>query len=131
MNYSASLNAQVDLPYDWIVQTGVRYSGQTGLSTGYNRNETIWDVDLSKKIFKSKRGTVSLKWTDLLQQRLSIRRNVTSNYIEDSESNVLTGYVLVSFAYRFNSMGGGGGRGRGSGGEGGGRGGEFRGRPMY
>lgn len=131
MNYSTSLNAQVDMPYDWIVQTGVRYSGQTGLSTGYNRNETIWDVDLSKKIFKSKRGTVSLKWTDLLQQRLSIRRNVTSNYIEDSESNVLTGYVLVSFAYRFNSMGGGGGRGRGSGGEGGGRGGEFRGRPMY
>ena len=75
MNYSASLNAQVDLPYDWIARTGVRYSGQTGLSTGYNRDETIWDVDLSKKIFKSKRGTISLKWTDLLQQRLSIRRN--------------------------------------------------------
>ena len=68
---------------------------------------------------KNKQATVSLKWTDLLQQRMSISRNVTSNYIEDSESNVMTGYFLVSFSYRFNNFGGGGG-GRGGRGTGGG-----------
>lgn len=127
LNYSASLNVQVNLPHDWLAETGVRYSGQTGLSTGFNKNETIWDIDVSKKMLKNKRATVSLKWTDLLQQRLSIRRNVTSNYIEDSESNVLTGYFLVCFSYRFNSMGG----GRGSrGGRGGGRS-DFQGRGEF
>lgn len=119
INYSVSFNAQFNIPYDWIAETGIRYSGQTGLTTGFNRNETIWDIDISKRLLKNKRATLSLKWTDLLQQRLSIRRNVTSNYIEDSESNVLTGYFLVSFAYRFNSMGGGrGSRGGGRGGDG-------------
>ena len=116
VNYSASLTGQVNLPKEWVVSTSTRYTGQTGLSSGYNRNEVIWDVDVSKKLFKSKRGMVKLQWTDLLQQRTSIRRNVTSSYIEDSESNVLTGYVLVSFSYRFNSMGGaGGGNNRGGG----------------
>lgn len=112
ISYRAGLNASATLPYSWIFESSLQYSGQSGLSTGYNRNETIWDVNVNKRIMKNKQGTLSLKWTDLLQQRLSIRRNVTSNYIEDSESNVMTGYFLVSFAYRFNSFGGkGGGRG--------------------
>ncbi len=124
INYSASLAGQVNLPKEWVVSTSARYTGQTGLSTGYNRDEVIWDVDISKKLFKSKRGMVKLQWTDLLQQRTSISRSVTSNYIEDSASNVLTGYVLVSFSYRFNSMGGRAGSGeRGGGRMGGGRGG--------
>ena len=112
LNYSASLHTQINFPYDWQASSAVRYSGQTGLSTGFNRNETLWDIDINKKLLKNKQAMISLKWTDVLQQRLSIRRNVTSSYIEDSESNVLTGYFLVSFSYRFNSMGGGrGGRG--------------------
>lgn len=110
VNYRASLNSQVDLPSDWVVESIIQYAGQSGLSTGYNRNETIWNIYLNKRFMKNKQATVSLKWTDVLQQRMSIRRNVTSNYIEDSESNVLTGYFMVSFAYRFNSFGDGGGR---------------------
>lgn len=113
INYRASLSGQVTMPKDWVVDTNIQYSGQSGLSTGYNRNETLWNVNVNKRFMKNKQATISLRWTDLLQQRLSIRRNVTSNYIEDSESNVLTGYFLVTFSYRFNSFGGRSGRGGG------------------
>ncbi len=119
INYSASLDAQVTFPRDWVFNSNLQYSGQTGLSTGYNRNQTLWNINVNKRFMKNKQATVSLKWTDLLQQRMSISRNVTSNYIEDSESNVMTGYFLVSFSYRFNNFGGGGG-GRGGRGTGGG-----------
>ncbi len=106
VNYRAILNTQVSLPSDWIVLSGIQYSGQTGLSSGYNKKETLWDIEISKKILKTKQATLHFKWTDILQQKLSIRRRVTSNYIEDSQSNVLTGYFLLTFSYRFNSMGG-------------------------
>ena len=110
VNYRGVLNTQVSLPSDWTILSGIQYSGQTGLSTGYNKNETLWDIDISKKILKNKQATLHLKWTDILQQKLSIRRRVTSNYIEDSQSNVLTGYFLLTFSFRFNSMGGRDGR---------------------
>lgn len=114
ISYRAGLNASANLPKDWVFESSLQYSGQSGLSTGYNRDETIWDINVNKRFMKNKQATVSLKWTDLLQQRMSIRRNVTSNFIEDSESNVMTGYFLVSFSYRFNNFGGrSGGRGEG------------------
>lgn len=113
INYRASLNSQFNFPKDWVFESSLQYSGQSGLSTGYNRNETLWNINVNKRFMKNKQATVSFRWTDVLQQRLSIRRNVTSNYIEDSESNVLTGYFMVSFSYRFNNFAGGGGGGRG------------------
>lgn len=113
VSYSVSLNSQVTLPSDWVFESSIQYSGQSGLSTGYNRNETLWNINVNKRFLKNKQATISLRWTDLLQQRMSITRNVTSNYIEDSESNVLTGYFIVGFSYRFNNFGGSSGGDRG------------------
>ncbi|NLX81201.1 MAG: outer membrane beta-barrel protein, partial [Proteiniphilum sp.] len=129
INYRASLNSQFNFPKDWVFESSLQYSGQSGLSTGYNRNETLWNINVNKRFMKNKQATVSFRWTDVLQQRLSIRRNVTSNYIEDSESNVLTGYFMVSFSYRFNNFAG-AGSGGGRGGEGRMRRGDFGGGRM-
>lgn len=106
MNYRMSLDAQITFPKDWVFESNLNYSEQTGLSSGYNRNETLWNINLNKRFMKNKQANIGIRWTDLLQQRMSISRNVTSNYIEDSESNVMTGYFMVSFSYRFNNFGG-------------------------
>lgn len=115
-NYSVEYSTTLTLPYSWSVTSNINYTANRGLSTGYNLNEIIWNAQLSKQFLKQNKGSIRLQVNDILQQRLSVRRNVTANYIEDVRNNAMTGYFMVSFAYRFNNIGG-GGRNRQRGGE--------------
>ena len=75
------------------------------MSSGYNTDEFIWNAEISKQILAGNRGTIRLQWKDILQQALNIRRNETADYYEDSQFNVLSSYVMLTFSYRFNQMG--------------------------
>lgn len=105
-NYNLSYNTNVNLPYSWSISSDITYIANRGLSSGYNKNEVLWNAQINKQIFNRKQGSVRLQVNDILQQRLNIRRNVTANYIEDVQTNALTGYFMVSFSYRFNNIGG-------------------------
>jgi hypothetical protein len=54
---------------------------------------------IAKKIFKNQTGEIRLSVFDLLKQNTSIQRNITTNYIEDVQSNVLQQYFMLSFGY--------------------------------
>lgn len=110
-NYNFRYEVQYTFPYRWSLSSNITYTANRGLSTGYNKNETIWNAQLSKTLFKHQQGSIRLQVTDILQQRLNIRRTVNANYIEDRETNAMTGYFLLSFTYRFNNISG-GNRGR-------------------
>ena len=107
-NFGIAYDTQLTLPWNIGISSDINYRATRGLSEGYNKDEIIWNAGFSKQFLKGNRGSLRLEWTDILKQRLSISRNVTANYIEDSESNALTSYVLVSFAYRFNNLTGSG-----------------------
>lgn len=104
MSYGSSFNTQVYLPYSVTLASDLRYTGQAGLSTGYNKNETMWNAEISKQIL-SKKGTIRFKMNDILRQQLSISRSVSDIAITDTEYNTLTSYYMLSFSYRFNTMG--------------------------
>ena len=101
-DYRVTYNTQLTLPWSTGINSDVNYVARRGLSTGYNKDEVIWNVGLSKQFLKANAASLRITWTDILQQRLNISRNITANYIEDSEFNALTSYVLVTFSYRFN-----------------------------
>ena len=106
VNFNFSYNTQIILPSDWSISSDIGFSGSRGMSSGYNKDEIIWNAQINKQIFKYKQGSFRLQVTDILQQKLNIRRNVAASYIEDIQTNAMTGYIMLSFAYRFNSMGG-------------------------
>lgn len=103
-NYTLTYNTNISLPYHWSVASDINYTANRGLSTGYNLNETIWNAQISRQFLRGNKGSIRLQINDILQQRLSIRRNITANYIEDVRNNAMTGYVMLSFAYRFNDI---------------------------
>ncbi|GHV38183.1 collagen-binding protein [Bacteroidia bacterium] len=111
-NFGLTYNTNLTLPYSWSVASDINYTANRGLSSGYNLNEVIWNAQVSKQFLKQNRGSLRFQINDILQQRLSIRRNVTANYMEDVRNNAMTGYFMASFAYRFNNIGGRGNRGR-------------------
>ena len=111
-NFGGTYETQWTLPWNMTFDSDINYRATRGLSAGYNKNELLWNAGLNKRFLKGNNGSLRIQWTDILQQRLSISRSISANYIEDSESNILTSYVLVTFAYRFNNLSGGNNRNR-------------------
>jgi hypothetical protein len=51
------------------------------------------------------KAILTLKAYDLLNQNTNARRTATQNYIQDSQSTVLQRYFMLSFSWKFNSLG--------------------------
>jgi hypothetical protein len=104
-NYELIYNAQLYLPCNWTLVSEINCRVMKGLSIGYNKKEIAWNAEITKQFFNKKNATLRIKWFDILQQKLNINRNITSQYIEDVEYNTLSSYFLVSLAFRFNQSG--------------------------
>ena len=91
-----------------------------------NRDEWIWNAQLAQSMFKGK-ATLSFEMYDILHERSSISRSVSSELTSVYAYNSINSYCMVHFIYRFNLFGtknsrGNGNRGGFGGGFGGGRG---------
>lgn len=71
----------------------------SGFSDGFNQNFWLWNLGIGKKLFKNERGEITLAVNDLLQQNRSIARAVTELYAEDTQTNALTRFFMLSFTY--------------------------------
>ena len=106
--YGGTFNATYNAPFGLSVNTDVTYSGTQGYSEGYDSDQWLWNASIGYSFLKGKAATISVKAYDLLKQKENIRRNVTANYIDDTEYNSLTRYFMVNFTYKFNTFGEGG-----------------------
>jgi len=70
-----------------------------GLAEGYNQDIVIWNVGLGKKFLVDKRGEIRLTANDLLNQNKSVGRTITDAYVQDTQTQVLSRYFLLSFSY--------------------------------
>jgi hypothetical protein len=113
-----SYNQQIRNDITYIFWKGLRvasslnYRYNTGLAAGYDQSFLLWNASIGKKLFKKEQAEITLTAFDLLNSNTQITRNITERYIEDSQSNILQQYFLLSFTYNLRQFGGGGG-GRG------------------
>ena len=96
-------------PFGLVFNTDLSYSGTQGYSEGYDTDQWLWNVSVSYQFLKNKAATVTAKVYDLLHQKQNISRTINASYIEDSEYNSVTRYVMFSFTYRFTTFGNKGG----------------------
>jgi hypothetical protein len=84
----------------FFIQNNISHQYYTGLSDGYNQNFFLWNTAAGIKFLKNNQGEVKLSVADVLDQNKAIQRTVTSTYIEDTESNLLHRYALLTFTYK-------------------------------
>ena len=89
----------------WFVQNDLNYQIFKGLSAGYDRSFTLWNAAIGKKFFKNKTGEIKLSVFDILKQNQSVSRTVTNTYLEDSRSEVLQQYYMLTFSYNLKNFG--------------------------
>ena len=89
----------------WFFQNDITNQLYNGLTQGFNQNYTLWNMSAGKKFLKNQKGELKLTVFDLLKQNQSITRNVTSEGIEDVQTQVLRQYVMLNFTYNLRTFG--------------------------
>lgn len=102
--YSADLT--YTMPRGFILSTDIDFTAYTGRSDGFNQKFTMWNASLAKQLFKSRKGELKLSVFDILNQNVSLTRNTSDNYVEDVQTNVVQRFVMLTFTYNINRMGG-------------------------
>jgi hypothetical protein len=104
-------NQNSSVRFNWIIyeglvlRTDVTHQYYNGLSEGFDQNYLLWNLAIGKKLFKNERGEIALAVNDLLSENRNISRSVTETYIEDSWTNTLQRFVMLSFTYNIRAFG--------------------------
>ncbi len=88
----------------FVFRSTVNHTYNSGLTDGFNQNFALWNLEIGKKMFKQK-GELKLTVFDLLEQNQSIQRIVNGSYIEDSQTQILTQYLMLTFTFNIRSFG--------------------------
>ena len=87
--------------HGWEFQTEASYNFYRGYAPGYNDPYFLWDLSISKNI---KAFTLSLGISDILNQQRALRRNVTAEFVEDTQSLIIGRYAMFSIKWNFGKM---------------------------
>jgi len=87
-----------------VVQTDANHTYNSGLSSDYDNNFVILNLALGYKLFNKGEGEIRLSIIDLLNQNSNVQRNTYDYYVEDTRSNVLGRYFLLSFIYNLRAF---------------------------
>lgn len=102
--HSAGLRTATFLPKALEWRNDISFNYNPNVADGFQKSAWFWNSTLTYSILKDK-GLITLKVYDLLNQNTNARRIATQDYIEDSQSTVLTQFFMLSFSFKFNSLG--------------------------
>ncbi len=85
----------------FVFNTGLQNTLYTGIASGFNQNIFLWNAALGYKFLKDQSLDVRASVNDILNQNSGISRNITETYIEDTKTQVLKRYLLLTVTYTF------------------------------
>ena len=86
------------------LNTSFDYTIYEGDAFATNQEIPIWEASIGKTIFDSKRGELKLTAYDLLNKNAGINRTSNLNYIQETQSNALGRFFMLSFTYSLSAM---------------------------
>ncbi|HLO79408.1 MAG TPA: outer membrane beta-barrel protein [Chitinophagaceae bacterium] len=93
------------MPRNFYFATDFTYLVNTQRAEGFNANVPLWNASLSRQFLKYNRAEMKVRVFDLLNQNVGINRTSNNNYIEDTRTNILRRYVMLSFTYSLSKSG--------------------------
>lgn len=104
ISHNLNLISTTFLPKGFEWRNNVQYNYNPNIADGFQKSAWFWNSTLAYSVLKEK-GLITIKAYDLLNQNTNAKRIATQNYIEDFESKVLQQYFMLSFSWKFNSLG--------------------------
>lgn len=104
-SYGASTN--IYLPWNMAIATDLSQNSRRGYSdASMNRDELIWNAQISQNFLKGNAATVSIQFYDILRNQSNVSRTISAAMRQDTEYNSIYSYCMVHFIYRLNLFGG-------------------------
>lgn len=104
-SYGASTN--IRLPWNMSIATDLSQNSRRGYSdNSMNRDELIWNAQISQDFLKGNAATVSIQFYDILRNQSNVSRAITAAMRSDTEYNAIYSYCMIHFIYRLNLFGG-------------------------
>lgn len=100
---TSNLKVNIMPTKSWVINSDISYTNYQGLGGDFNQDFFLWNAGVAYKFYK-KLAEVKLSVFDLLDQNNSINRSVTETYIEDTRSNVLNRYFMLTFTYNIRKF---------------------------
>lgn len=104
LSHNLRIATALFVPKNFEWRNDVNFNYNPNVAPGFQRSVWFWNSTLAYTFLKDK-ATLTLKVYDLLNQNNNARRTATANFIQDSQSTVLRQYFMLSFSYKFNSLG--------------------------
>ncbi len=106
--YDFSYGCDANLRFSWnmSLSTSLSNSCRRGYSdASMNRDELIWNAQISQSFLKGNVATVSFQVFDILHNQSNISRSITSSMRRDTEYNSINSYCMLHFIYKLNLFG--------------------------
>lgn len=100
---TSNLKVNIMPTASWVLNSELNYTDFRGLGSDFNQSFFLWNAGVAYKFMK-RMAEVKLSVFDLLNQNNNINRSVTETYIEDTRSNVLNRYYMVTFTYNIRKF---------------------------
>ena len=102
--YSYGGNVQITFPWKMTFTTNIGNQCRRGYTdSSMNRNELIWNAQLSQTLFKN--ASLTFEMYDILKNQSNISRQLTANGRSVYEYNGVNSYCMLHFIYRLNIFG--------------------------
>ncbi len=96
-------NIRIKFPKNFTLESNADYSINSKRSNGYNINYLVWNGSLSKTFSKKENFILGFYAYDILNQNISIDRDISSNVITDIKTNIISRYLLLKATLKLNS----------------------------
>jgi uncharacterized membrane protein YgcG len=100
-NQNSRFKIQVQPWKGLFFTTDISHQFYSGLSSTVTSNYILWNAAVGYKFLKNRAAEFRLTAFDMLKQNNSVSRNTTETYYEDTQTNVLQRYFMLTFTYNF------------------------------
>jgi hypothetical protein len=101
----AGLSGTLYWPKNITWESDLNYTHNSDIAPGFRKGYWLWNASVGLDIFKKKQATIQLSVYDLLNQNISVHRNITDTYIEDRQTIILHRYFMLKLIYNLRKFG--------------------------
>ncbi|WP_410503392.1 outer membrane beta-barrel protein [Leeuwenhoekiella sp. MAR_2009_132] len=105
INHRVGFEATSFWPKNIIFGNDITYNYNGNVSPGFQNSSILWNTSLGYQ-FLDEKATVKLKVYDLLDQVVDTQRITGDDYVQDTNSLILTQYAMLSLTYKLSNFGG-------------------------
>lgn len=104
-NHTASADINLLFFTRLVLNSSVSHQMSSGMGKDYDYNYVMWNAGIGYKFLSDRRAELRLKLNDILDNNQSVSRSIQDAYVQTSTTDVLRRYAMLTFTYKFKTIG--------------------------